>query len=293
MSRISNILTRARDSLVDHDKQRWSDDRLLRLVDEAQKDIARHSKLLKGTYTFALAVDEPMYTLPEDVWLLTRATFDDCEIQLASYDQMDEYGRKAGLLDSDRGNHERATGYSAAYDTYGRICWDDTTGSEIEYLIYDQRDLHEIRVFPIPDEGIAENNYTFQNAGFLDQVIWKAGSPYGVLTGVDDGDTLIDELGVTTDADSILYLITDPDSCNGIEVVSDVVFDSPYGVIGEIQDSIKEVGFHGDAFLGEVVGIDDYTLNSIYGFTVDLFDPDIAIESFDSPFGVITSVNES
>ena len=269
MSRIDSIIVRARDKLVDTEKQRWSDARLLRLADEAQKDIARHSKLLKATYSFSLEIGEAHYDLPEDLWLITRATFNDCEIPLLSYDQLDEQALKVD-----------------------HICWDTVTSSNIECLVYDNRDLQTIRVYPIPDDSIAENDYTFQNAGYLDAIIYS-GTPFGVLTGVPDIDQLVEELGVIVDAEALVYLVTDPTSCNGVTLIDDVVFNSPYGVLAEVQDNVRQVAFHGDELLGEVVGIDDYTLDTVYGFTHALYDPAIAKEKFNSAFGVITSVDES
>ena len=47
MSRISSIIIRTRDTLADPEGDRWSDERLLRLIDEAQKDICRRAKLLR------------------------------------------------------------------------------------------------------------------------------------------------------------------------------------------------------------------------------------------------------
>ena len=41
MARIEEILVRVRDTLSDPNKERWSDERLLRLMDEAQKDVAK------------------------------------------------------------------------------------------------------------------------------------------------------------------------------------------------------------------------------------------------------------
>ena len=63
-TRIADILTRARDSLADPNKERWSDDRLLRLLDEGQKHFAREAKLLKATSIINLFPDQATYTLP-------------------------------------------------------------------------------------------------------------------------------------------------------------------------------------------------------------------------------------
>ena len=196
MARIDDILTKARDRLVDHDKQRWSDARLLRLVDEAQKDIAKHSKILKGDTSIQLAEGQHTYDLPSDVWLITRAAFADCEIPLTSYDQMDEQGRKEVITDRDYNAYERHRGYNINYgDNYGRVCWELTEGSRIEYVIYDNRDMDRIRVYPIPNADIAANDYTFSNDGDIEFVGVEV---FGVVIGIDDY-TVATVFGVLTD----------------------------------------------------------------------------------------------
>lgn len=290
-TRIENIITRARDTLADPGAQRWSDDRLVRLVNEAQEDIAKQSRLLKGQATLTMEVGKHTYDLPSDIWLLTRATFNFCPIKLYSYDNMDEYARKEILSDSNYTEWERHTGYQT--DNVVRECWEDDEGSSIEALIYDRRNMQEIRVYPIPNEGITESTYTFQNSGFLDTVFYVADTPYGVLTDTEEPDSLIEVVGVTTDAQTVDYIITDPDGCNGIELVTDTTFSSPFGIFSDVEDNIKVVAFKGDEVFGVVVGIDDYTLDSVYGLTTDLYDPSIQKEVFSSPYGVVTGINES
>lgn len=195
MSRISDILLLVRDSLADSSAQRWSDARLLRLLSEAQKDIARHTRVLRSSYTFSVLEGVSNYTLPDNIHVITRAASGDCEIPLITYDQLDEQYRKIGT------------------------CWETETGNTIEALVYDRRNMDDIRVFPIPDSGIADNTYTFENTG--------------------------------------------------------------------------DLTFVGDDALGITIGIDDYTLTSLYGVAVDLYDPLISLESFDTPYGVVSSITES
>lgn len=288
-SRIVDILTRVRDTLADPNKERWSDERLLRLLDEAQKDVAKQSQILKGTYEFSLAIGEPQYTLPDDIWLITRASYDDTDIELISYDKLDELAKKqytrTGPKDYSR---NRRIDFLDS-----RLSWEDNEGSAIEALVFDNRNVNEIRTYPIPNEAIAEASYTFQNSGYLETTETDFSSVYGILTGVPTTDSLIDELGVVVDADSILYLITDPNSCNGASIVDDVLFNSVYGLTADIEDNLKTVGFKGDELLGVTVSIDDYSSDSVYGLAGDLYDPAIQTESFNSVYGVITSVTES
>lgn len=204
-TRIENILLRARDTLADPNSERWSDDRLLRILDEGQKDLCRQTKILKGQHEFVLEIGEHTYTLPDNLWLITRASFGSEEIQLLSYDNMDERVKKERLSRGYQDSRERGQGYSSAIDYIGQNRWELDESDQIAALIYDNRNLNEIRVYPIPNENIAENSYPFENAGDVE----FAGDEY---------------FGVVTD----------------LTGVPDYTFDSPYGVVTELFDpSIK------------------------------------------------------
>ncbi len=285
MSRIDNILTRARDSLADHAKQRWTDDRLLRLVDEAQKDIARHSRLLKGTFDVALSTDIHTYELPEDMHLIVRATYDNCDIPLVSYDTMDEQAKKDVLSREGYGVERR--GFSSP------TCWELDTAGYVDRLIYDNRNMGEIRVYPMPDSTLVDNDYTFQQAGYLDHFSDEVKNPFGVLTTLGPADALLDDFGVTVSAEGVTYIVTDTNSCNGVHAIDEVEVTSPYGVMVELTDSIASIAFHGDEQLGLAVSIDGYNTDSAHGVITDLYDPDVSREEFKSVFGVLTSVNET
>lgn len=53
MSRVTDILDNARYTLADTKKQRWTDDRLLSLVNQAQIDIAKRTRFFKADFTFS------------------------------------------------------------------------------------------------------------------------------------------------------------------------------------------------------------------------------------------------
>jgi len=219
-TRIESILTRARDTLADPKKERWSDDRLLRLLDEAQQDVAKQSKLLKGTYDLSLVIGQAEYTLPDDIWLIVRATFDDYEIPLKSYDTMGEQARKSELSRSSSYGAERTLGYSVDLDSsYRRFNWKVLEGSTMESLIFDNRNLQSIRVYPIPDAAIAQSAYTFENAGTVEYV---GDELLGVSTSITDY-TQNSVYGVITS----LY---EP-------AIETEIFDSVYGVVTGATES--------------------------------------------------------
>jgi len=178
-TRIENILLRARDTLADPEAERWSDDRLLRILDEGQKDLAKQTQILKGRHEFIVEIGVDTYTLPENLWLIQRASFDSTEIPLYSYDNMDERAKKQRLS---RGTYDsRERGRSVNIDYIGEQRWELDEGDQVAALIFDNRNLDQIRVYPIPNEGIAENNYPFENAGTIE----FAGDEYfGVVTGL-------------------------------------------------------------------------------------------------------------
>ena len=219
MSRIADILRKARYRLADPDGDRWTDERLIQLVDEGQRDIAHQTRILKGETTLEMVVNQAIYALPDDVFMITRASYNGCQIEFATYDKMDELALVEVSSDyrhySDR---ERRHGYSSDYN-YRRVCWETATGAAVTHIIYDRRNLSEIRVYPIPDEGIVDERYTFSSA------------------------------------------------------------DMPYA---------------GAQLLGVVVDSDDYTLDQYNGVVVDMFDPQINVETTDGtfPFGVVTDAYE-
>mgnify|MGYP003633362349 FL=1 len=218
-TRIETILLRARDTLADPTGERWSEPRLLRLVEEGQQDIAKHTKILKAQIDIPLAVGQAVYTLPSDLWLITRAAFDDCIIPLHSHAQMDELIRNHQINNQDDYRQRRSYGYLGTSDIEGiTSCWETDTGSAVEALIYDRRNIDEIRVYPIPGEGITQNDYTFET----DNPAFEGAELLGVTTDITNYsfDTVF---GVVTD----LY---DPQ----IQLEN---FISDFGVLTGVNDS--------------------------------------------------------
>lgn len=219
-SRIVSILTRVRDTLADPKKERWSDERLLRLLDEAQQDLAKQSKLLKATFDLSLIIDVADYKLPEDLWLITRATFDDYEIPMRSYDFMDEQARKEILADRNYDEYERRHGFGTHLgDFFGRTNWEIVKGSRIQSLIYDNRNVNQIRTYPIPNEDIAQSTYTFENAG---PILFAGDELLGVTTSIDEYTE-----------DSVFGVVTslfEP-------AIETEIFDSVFGVITGASES--------------------------------------------------------
>lgn len=214
-TRIETILLRARDTLADPQGERWSDARLIRLLDEAQQDVAKHTKILKGETDIPMVEGQAIYTLPSDLWLLTRAAFNDCRIDFLSYAQLDERTRARAIEANHTYTERRSYGVDFDFSSY---CWETDTGPEVQAIVFDRRNMDEIRVYPIPNAAIATNSYTF----ITDNPEFEGAELLGVTTDIA-GYSFDTVFGVVTD----LY---DPQ----VEIEN---FLDIYGVLSGINES--------------------------------------------------------
>ena len=154
MSRIVEILKRARDSLADPNAERWSNDRLLRILDEGQKDLARQATLLKGVANIVILPGVSEYELPPECWCITRAHFNNEKLQLLSHDTLD-------VQNSD---------------------WYTETGTKVRALVFDRRNESTIRVYPTLSESTNSASYDFEQQSQTDY----EGPRLGIVVGITD-----------------------------------------------------------------------------------------------------------
>ena len=210
MSRVSDILVRVRDSLSDPDETRWSTDRLVRLIDEAQKDMVQTAQMLRSKVDVAVTKDQATYKLPADAYLLTRVVTDDGgRIELLSHNDMDELGSFG------QGNTAYNRSYYSSSNSGSQVRkrWEAETGNDIQYIIFDKQNPREFKVYPIPtDTDVA-------GAAF-------ALSDFGLATLVE-GDLVLSDFGVVSDLSSTSVDTTE--------------FNSVFGVMTALQDVVKSL----------------------------------------------------
>lgn len=166
-TRIERIFQKARVTLADKDGERWTDEDLLLLLDEAHKDFCRQTQLLAGRVELPIVVGNAYLELPDDIWLITRATYDGERLPIITYTDLDHMTFVHRFKDF---------GINVGSD------WEDDTGRP-EAILYDRRNLNELRIYPIPDESIVEAEYTFADnpdVGFV------GSGRLGVTVGIDD-----------------------------------------------------------------------------------------------------------
>jgi len=197
--RITDILTRCRDSLSDLTKQRWSDDRLLRLIDEGQKDIVMKARLLRSKVEIAVRTDVNVYDIPEEAFQITRCIASD----VPSTD---------GDTDIDR--------FILPVKTHSQMDmldpgWETRVGNGIEYIIFDKLNPREIKIYPIPEDQDTVSEHTFLSSlGVLVESTGGDGAEdvistdFGVVSDITTNAILTasfnSDFGVITDMDSIL-----------------------------------------------------------------------------------------
>lgn len=196
-TRIEEILTRARDTLADPNKERWDDARLLRLLDEGQRILATKARLLRGKADIPLGAGIKSYALPpsnnpsiavlnsqgqviyvttnivtyaipDDIFQITRA--------------VNHLGEPISFI-----SHEQA-------DKLFGSNWEVRTGPIVTHIIFDKTKRSTFRVYPIPDDTVPGETsqqivtlnslYGITVAGGLESTYDLIDSPYGVFVGL-------------------------------------------------------------------------------------------------------------
>ena len=156
VDRIKDIFLRARDTLNDHNKDRWSDATLMRNLNQGIEDIALQTELFKNSSAIALVNGQEVYNLPCSLLRVKHCTYDWKPLPL----------RSSGWM-------------SANSETDWRY---RTSSNGITAAVFDEVSRRQIRVYPRP----------FGNYG----VEYSAeDGAYGVTVGISDYE-FIDDYGV-------------------------------------------------------------------------------------------------
>ncbi len=86
---VRDIIEAARDRLGDSDGTGWSDDRLIRLVNAAQKDICKRTSIYRRKAYIALGNNKTLYSLPEDCYDIMRVEYQGEELPIYSREDID------------------------------------------------------------------------------------------------------------------------------------------------------------------------------------------------------------
>ena len=256
-TRVETILKNARISLADPNQERWDDQTLIAILNEAQVDFCQQTEMLHERVDVPIIIDNPYFNLPDDCWLLTRVLYKDSSIPLVTHRELDHSSTSRRYVDF-------------GLPTAGSK-WEVTKG-EPQAIIYDRRNMLEGKIYPIPNHPLEEVAYNF--VGTPTETFHTI-EPYGVVTYSGTFD-IFSDYGVTS---AIASLDTET------ELTPD------YGVASALTIA-DEVDTPPDGF-GVIVNITDYDFNSPWGTVVDLADSDIASETFEQVYGFVSTIEEA
>lgn len=86
---VSDVITRVRDILNDESGSRWSDPRIIRELNAAQRDFCAKTNILRAAESLIVHSGQSIYTLPSDVRVISRVLYNDSLLQFMSYDTLD------------------------------------------------------------------------------------------------------------------------------------------------------------------------------------------------------------
>lgn len=167
----SDIILRIRDTLSDPNGTRWSDARLLRSINAAQRDIAIKANLIKNKGLLDLSANRTLYDLPNDCMFITRVLFNNDVLPLVSHEEMDS-------IDSN---------------------WETVTGDIITHIIYDKNNMGQLKVYPVPTVSIPSNGIltvVANNTNFS--------SAFGIITAINN------PVDIYLDGGLVVYYIAKP-----------------------------------------------------------------------------------
>lgn len=203
MTRIEKILIRVRDTLADPKGERWSDERLLRLLDEAQKDLCRRAKLLRSKTSFIVFDGQEYYKMPEDFMLLDKVYINEEPIPLVGHTDLDNKYSK----------------------------WDSMRGV-VSGVVYDKQMRGNIRLFPIPDYS---NGDRFKVVPSYNSYYYgKVKGSYGVIANISEAGQFTNGVyGVTSEVTGIFQWQETPTDMPKV-IVKEYKMESKFGFVNSI-----------------------------------------------------------
>lgn len=162
MGRVTDIITRARDTLADPSAQRWTDARLLRILDEGQKQIVLMAKLLRTKTSIPLLIGIADYAVPDECYKIIRILVAGKSVPLQSHEEMDDLADRGIALTTSES-------------------WESYVSSPVEKIVFDKLNMGTFKVYPIPENVQGSWSVINSDSSVLDD-------PYGLTVGATGYD---------------------------------------------------------------------------------------------------------
>lgn len=160
----SYILTKCRYTLSDTDKSRWSDARLLSLLDDGVKDLAKRTILFTEKLYYQVNNLQVDIDLTDDAVKVTRVEYLDEKLDVFSFEEMDvKYGKD----------------------------WQLDTGDKVKALVTNHQERGVYKIYPIVDNTLNPHVEYTSLYGITTDISYSDIQPilsnvYGDVSGVPD-----------------------------------------------------------------------------------------------------------
>tara|TARA_R110001583_G_scaffold177303_1_gene332335 strand:- start:161 stop:1204 length:1044 start_codon:yes stop_codon:yes gene_type:complete len=253
-TRVEKILSTARLTLADPRKERWTDETLIAILNEAQIDFCQETRMLHKRVDVPILLDDPYFTLPSDCWLLTRVLYNNCRIPLVTHREIEKTVRR---------------------------CWDTEKG-DLRAIVYDRRNMLEGRVYPILNKAQNELAYSFD---YVPSYSLIDAEDYGVVSEVINPTMLLQpSIGVVSGIGSLTEE-SQFEGDYGVLTAAALIATPQYVVPFETLD-LPEA--NPPELMGIAVALTDYEFNTEFGVIAELED-ELIVDSEDT-FGVTASI---
>lgn len=208
MSKVKDVLITIRDSLSDFG-DRWTDERLIRLIDEAHKIIIIRLKLRRAS-AFALLTtlkSNTIIILPSDVAVTTRVSFEGGKVPFTTFEELDK--------------------------RFGR--WENDIGKIPIFIIHDRHNRRELMIYPQLTNLIEDVYILNTTLGIVTDIsTFTNNTEFGIVTDIEAIDLNEDFFntifGIITaiveQSDIRVYYAQKPDTL--INLTDEILIDNEY-----------------------------------------------------------------
>ena len=167
MSTVQAFINKVRPRVGDKDGKKFTDDRIIELINEGLEDLAKKAYVNKKEMNIPIVPYTRALVIPDDNFIkLQRIRCGNVDLEKYTHDEMDKRFNK----------------------------WEDKIGNKLDAIVYDLKNPKTIMLFPLLDETSA--NYEALNAStsiLIDIPNVESDSVYGVITSMDIEDIIVPE----------------------------------------------------------------------------------------------------
>jgi len=167
MITVQAFINTVRNRVGDKNGNKFTDDRIIELINEGLKDLAKKAYVNKKQMNIPIVPYTRALVIPDDNFIkLQRIRCNSVDLEKYTHDEMDKRFNK----------------------------WEDKIGSKLDAIVYDLKNPKTIILFPLLDETSA--NYEALNASdslLIDIPNVESDSAYGLITSIDTDDIIVPE----------------------------------------------------------------------------------------------------